>query len=390
MVEWCRFGAVVCPLKNMDPIPVLLMSEMLSAGGSERQLVETAKSLDRRRFSAHVATLKGGFRQQELAKAGIPVVNLALDSFASFTALKAGLRLRNYIKTHNIQLFHSFDYSSGCFGVPVARLAATPVVLSSTRAHRSLYPPFYQRLLRLTDPLVHGMIVNCEAMRNHLIQDESISPSRIHLCPNGIDLSNFNPQNRIRPAFFPTVLQEASLIIGVICVLRQEKGLSTLLEAFANVSEQHPGLRLAIVGSGTLLPELQQKASSLQISAKCHFEPSTRNVPAWLGGIDIFVLPSLSEAFSNSLMEAMACGCAVVASNTGGNPELVHHNDTGLLFEPGNSKSLSHCLNQLISQPETRQRFAIRAANYVATNLAVQTAAARMGQIYTSLLSSQT
>ena len=82
---------------NMDPIPVLLMSEMLSAGGSERQLVETAKSLARRRFTAHVATLKGGFRQQELAEAGIPVLNLTLESFASAKALTAGLRLRNYI-----------------------------------------------------------------------------------------------------------------------------------------------------------------------------------------------------------------------------------------------------------------------------------------------------
>ena len=374
----------------MEQIPVLLMSEMLSAGGSERQLVEIAKSLDRRRFTPHVATLKGGFRQQELANEGIPVLHLDLDSFASMKVWKAGLLLRSYIKTNNIKLFHSFDYSTACFGVPFARLAATPVVLTSTRAHRSLYRPFYQKLLRLTDPLAHGMVVNCEAMRNHLIQDESISPSRIHHCPNGIDLSNFNPQNRIRPAFFPAVLREASLIIGVVCVLRQEKGLKTLIKAFADVAIQYPGLRLAIVGSGPMLAELQEQATQLEISDQCHFEPSTKNVPAWLSGIDIFVLPSLSEAFSNSLMEAMACGCAVVASNTGGNPELVQHNLTGLLFEPGNSKSLSACLNQLLSQPEECQNFATSAANYVATNLALQAAAARMGQIYTGLLSNQT
>ena len=388
-MEWCRFGTFLNTL-NMDPIPVLLMTELLAGGGSERQLVEIARSLDRRRFTPHVATLKGGFRQQELANEGIPVLHLDLDSFASVKALKAGLRLRNYIKTHNIKLFHSFDYSTACFGAPFARLAATPVVLSSTRAHRSLYLPFYQKLLRLTDPLAHGMVVNCEAMRNHLIQDESISPSRIYHCPNGIDLSNFNPQNRMRPAFFPAVLQEATLVIGVVCVLRQEKGLATLLESFASVSSKYPSLRLAIVGSGALLPDLQNQAAALELSAKCHFEPSTRNVPAWLGAIDIFVLPSLSEAFSNSLMEAMACGCTVIASDTGGNPELVHHNDTGLLFEPGNSKNLADCLHQLISQPETRQKFATNAANYVASNLAVQAAAARMGQIYTSLLSSKT
>ncbi len=390
MVEWCGFGPVLHSLKDMDSIPVMLMSEMLSAGGSERQLVEIAKSLDRRRFTPHVATLKGGFRQQELANKGIPVLHLDLDSFASVKALKAGLGLRNYIKTHSIKLFHSFDYSTACFGAPFARLAATQVVLTSTRAHRSLYRPFYQKLLRLTDPLAHGMVVNCEAMRNHLIQDQSISPNRIYHCPNGIDLSNFNPQNRMRPAFFPTVLQEASLIIGVVCVLRQEKGLATLLEAFARVSANYPQLGLAIVGSGPMLAELQDLAAALEISAQCHFEPSTKNVSTWLSGIDLFVLPSLSEAFSNSLMEAMACGCAVVASNTGGNPELVKQNHTGLLFEPGNSESLADCLHQLLSQPDTRQRFASNAASYVATNFALQAAAARMGEIYSSLLSSKT
>lgn len=381
-----------CPplAKNMDPIPVLLMSEMLSAGGSERQLVEIAKSLDRRQFIPHVATLTGGFRQQELAQAGIPVLKLTLDSFASLRAVKAGLQLRNYIKTHNIQLFHSFDYSTACFGTPFARLAKTRVVLSSTRAHRSLYRPLYRRLLRITDLLAHGMIVNCQAMRNHLINDESVSPGRIFLCPNGIDLSNFNPQHRIRPAFFPAVLQDAKLIIGVVCVLRQEKGLSTLLEAFANVSAKHHGLRLAIVGSGPMLAELRNQAAALNISAQCHFEPSTTNVSTWLGGIDIFVLPSLSEAFSNSLMEAMACGCAVVASNTGGNPELVKNNDTGLLFETGNSKSLTDCLDQLIEQPVARQKLASNAAEYVATNLAMSAATARITEIYSSLLSSET
>ena len=69
--------------------------------------------------------------------------------------------------------------------------------------------------------------------------------------------------------------------------------------------------------------------------ADCHFQPAERNVAPWLRAMDIFVLPSLSEALSNSLMEAMGCGCCPLASDTGGNPELVQHGETGLLVSAG-------------------------------------------------------
>ena len=84
-------------------------------------------------------------------------------------------------------------------------------------------------------------------------------------------------------------------------------------EAFAAVRSSHPSLRLVIVGSGGELKALQANAARLGIADATDFVPATRDVPGWLRKMDIFVLPSYSEAFSNSLLEAMACGCAVVA-----------------------------------------------------------------------------
>ena len=127
-------------------------------------------------------------------------------------------------------------------------------------------------------------------------------------------------------------MRDAALVVGVVCVLRPEKGLETLLDAFAEVHAIEPGLKLAIVGSGPCLPDLQERARALGIIERCVFEPATPRVADWLRGIDIFVLPSLSEALSNSLMEAMACGCTVAASRVGGNPELVAHGETGMPF----------------------------------------------------------
>ena len=99
-----------------------------------------------------------------------------------------------------------------------------------------------------------------------------------------------------------------------------------------------------MVGSGSCLADLQGRATALGIHPDCVFEPATQRVPDWLNAIDIFVLPSLSEALSNSLMEAMACGCCVAASRVGGNPELVAHGETGMLFEPRDAAGLAEVL----------------------------------------------
>ena len=90
----------------------------------------------------------------------------------------------------------------------------------------------------------------------------------------------------------------------------------------------------------------------------CVFEPATSRVPGWLHAIDIFVLPSLSEALSNSLMEAMACGCCVAASRVGGNPELVAQGETGMLFEPRDAAGLAEVLRLLISDSALRAKLA--------------------------------
>ena len=365
----------------MPPIPVLLMSEQLSAGGTERQLVEMAKALDREKFAPHVATIKGGFRAAELTAAGVPILELPLTSFFSIDAVLAGWQLARYMRKHRIKVFHAFDFPAACFGVPVARLAGTPLVLSSQRGHRKLNPPLYQKLQRWTDPLTDGIVVNCEAMRAHLIDDEGVRREKTHLCYNGLEINRFHQGRRTRLG----ALSGATLVIGSLSVLRPEKGIETILEAFATVLPIDPGMRLAIVGSGPQLEDLRAIATRLNIDAACHFEPSTKETEKWLAAMDIFVLPSLSEAFSNSLMEAMASACAPVASNVGGNPELVEDGQTGMLFEASNAGQLSDCLRLLITNQDLRNRLSFRAAERV-QRFSLNAAATRLGEIYTGLL----
>src|SRR3989442_460635 len=180
-----------------QPVPVLLMARQLDVGGSERQLAEAVKTLDRSRFEFHVGCFYAdGFRGDELRRAGVPIVTLPVRSFYAPATLGVAGQLGHYVRRNRIQLVHTFDVPATLFGVPAARLSRTPVVVSSQRAHRSLTPTFTQRLLRITDRMVDAVVVNCEAMRRHLIDDEHVPPNLIHLCANGVDTTIFRPEGR--------------------------------------------------------------------------------------------------------------------------------------------------------------------------------------------------
>jgi L-malate glycosyltransferase len=354
--------------------PVLLLARELDLGGSERQMTEIAKTLDRSRFDPHVGCFRPqGIRNAELAATGVPIVHFPVDSFASFRALAEAGRLASYIRRHGIRLVHTFDYPLTLFAVPVARWATSAVVVSSQRSHRSLIPRKYRPLVRITDHIADAVVVNCEFVRQHLRNNEGVPYERIRLCYNGVDLQEFQPRE----------IPRDSLIIGVICALRPEKDLGTLIEAFARV--RRSGLKLLIVGSGSMLCELRQQAAAIGIAGDCTFVPATGKVAEWFQAIDIFVLPSRSEALSNSLLEAMACGCCPVASRVGGSPELIRHGENGMLFEAGEVQQLSDVLQTLVELRILREQLAAR-ARCTAQQFSIAASARRMGEIYAELI----
>jgi glycosyltransferase involved in cell wall biosynthesis len=352
-------------------------------GGSERQLAEIARKLDRSIFEPHVGCFRpSGIRTADLEDAGVPVVSFDLFSFRSVAAFSAARRITQYVRNHGIRLVHTFDWPTNVFVPPLIKYFTPAFALSSQRAHRDLTPGAGRWALRANDRLVDGIVVNCEFLRKHLAEDERVPRSLIHLCYNGTDTTLFHPGPRQRAP----ELAGASLVIGVICALRPEKGLETLLEAFSSVCRLQAGVKLLIVGSGPSLSELESQALRLGILPSVVFQPTVSGVAPWYRNIDIFVLPSLSEALSNSLMEAMACGCAVVASNVGGNPELVTDRQTGLLFPSRDAAALADGLRLLIGNERLRSTLAGAAACSIAERFSLAASARRMEQIYLNLL----
>jgi glycosyltransferase involved in cell wall biosynthesis len=374
-------------IRPAKPVPLLLTVRELHYGGIQQDVTKIALRLDRSRFKPHVAAYQtDGIRVEELEREGVPVLHIPMLSLKSPTAFTAAIRMRRYVREHGIRVVHAFD-TSAVFVVPVARALRVPAVLSSTLGNRKLLDRRSHRQMRWTDRMVDTVVVNCEAMRRHLIDDEHVPGDRIELCYNGVVTTQFFPAETARP----DALLKASLVIGTVCVLRPEKALTLLQEAFSQVLHLDPNMRLVFVGSGPLLSDLQENATRLGIAHANIFIPATRDVPTWMRSMDIFVLPSYSEAFSNSLLEAMACGCSVVGSRVGGTPELIGSNgERGFVFNSGDVADLASKLSKLIRDKDLRRNLANLAAKYVRENLTIEIAAERTAAIYEMVLRRKT
>jgi glycosyltransferase involved in cell wall biosynthesis len=347
----------------------------LGSGGTERQAATLALSLKQRGYRVHVGCGEdGGFRAAELREAGIPIFVNPVQGLYKPQAVAAAWRLAAYVRRHRIGLVHTFDFPMNIFAAPVARLVPRVAVLTSQRCFRDTIPPKYHRMLCWAHGRAHAVVTNSREVARHLTQDYGVPVEKIEVCYNGLDLNTFHNRDRV---------PGNPVVIGAVSVLRPEKGLEDLLRAFAQLPIG-VSLRLVIVGDGPEYAALAALAQTLGLGSRCEFHPATKDVASWLRRIDIFVLPSHSEALSNALMEAMACGCAVAATEVGGNPELVASGETGWLFPPRNPAALAACLARLIAQPELRHKIAGAAAAKIATEFSLGQATEQMMRIYQS------
>jgi glycosyltransferase involved in cell wall biosynthesis len=360
------------------------MARELGPGGSERQLTEIAKGLDRRRFLPYVGYFRGGMRLEELQDAQVPTLHIDIASFKRKDVLTKAHSFGKFVKDRRIGIVHTFDYPLTSFAVPFARWFGVPIVLSSQRGHRDLIPSFYRTIVQSTDLLVDGIVVNCCAVQEDLIREEDVPRSKVRLCYNGIDWEKFQLAS---PCAIRHNLPQNSLVVGCVSVLRQEKHLDLLLAAVASLVPSLPELQLMLVGNGPEEDFLRERARELGILHRCLFHPAEKDVGPWLKSIDIFVLPSLTEALSNSLMEAMASGCSIIASNVGGNPELVSHGETGMLFKSNDAQSLAATIRLVARNPNLRRRLACNAQALIRENFRLEQSAGRMAEIYDDFVS---
>lgn len=241
-----------------------------------------------------------------------------------------------------------------------------------------LVEPKHRYMLLASHWLSDGVVANSNALRDYLHRTYRYPLRRIDVCHNGVDTAAFTRAGRVR---LPQVA-DADIVIGSVCVMRPEKNLTQLIEAFARVRSLAPGIRLLLMGSGPERDHLQALAASLGLAEACCFLPTSPDVRGAMRSIDIFVSASFSEGLPNAVMEAMACGCCVVASNVGGCPELIEHGVHGLLAKPADLADLTAQIETLVRNPELCAQMGAAAAVRIQQEFSVSAAIAQMQSIY--------
>ena len=155
--------------------------------------------------------------------------------------------------------------------------------------------------------------------------------------------------------------------LGVVSRLEPIKGMDLVIPAFAEVRKAHPDVRLLIVGEGSLRQEMQKQAEVLQVQEVIEWagRQPQEALPQWYQRMDIVLMPSRSEGFGLTAIEAMACGCVVIAAHTGGLPEVVRDGEVGLLHEPESITDMVTQINKLIERPGLWKRLSDQAVQYV-------------------------
>ena len=370
---------------------ILKVVPTLMCGGTENQFMALGRLLDRSRFDVAFACLRrwGPF-VDELRELGIPLREYQVDTFRSVHALAQQARLARQIARGRIDIVHAYNFYGNVFAIPPARLMA-PVVIASIRDRSPYLTPMQKRVQRYACQFADCILVNADAVREWLVQEEGYDPSKIVVIRNGVDMTRFNGApagDRIRHEL--EIPPDARLVV-VVSRLARLKGIEHFLEAAAVLKLRYPDVRFLIVGETSppdpaYLVELQRLAANLGVADRVTFTGRRSDIPAVLSAADVAVMPSLNEALSNVLLESMAAAAPVVATRVGGTPEALEDGEAGLLVPPGDTGAIIAAVSRLLDDRELACRLGQAARSLIGKRFSVDRMVRSTEDLYAELL----
>jgi glycosyltransferase involved in cell wall biosynthesis len=375
-----------------SPVTILYLITSTNVGGAEKALLQLIRNIDRRDFKLYVCSVKkpGTFAHTIALEAdGFFSLNLAEQGGAAALIgfIPGVLRLIQLIRGISPAILHCFLFRANILGRIAGRMAGVPVIISSVRVLEA--GSFFKNVLdRITSSLDDACIAVSEAARRYTIEHSGISPQKISTIYNGIDC-----QESCRESAFSRKalsLDEHDIVLALIGRLHNQKGHRIVLNALPLILPEAPRVRLLFCGEGGEEGSLRKLTDDLGLTPQVRFLGLVENAAQILPHIDILVLPSLWEGMPHVVLEAMAAGRPVVASRIAGLDELVVDGETGVLFSPGDPRSLAAALLKLIINRELARNMGAAARERVTKHFQLKTTLQETVRLYQQLLDKKT
>lgn len=368
---------------------VLQFIGSFNQGGSERQAVTLLRSLKTdATFDVFAATLnREGVLLAEAESIGLPEIpEFKLTSFFNANFVRQVRRCAAYLRDNKIDLVHTHDFYTNIFGMAAASLAGVGARVASKRETGGMRSSAQEFVEKLAFGRAKAIVVNSEAVRTHLLE-RGIDVARINVIYNGLDVGRFEQIDDDRAAVCAKFgLPCEARFITLVANLRHEvKNVPMLLRAAKTIADSVPDVHFVIAGEGELESSLRLMAADLGLAERVSFIGRCTDVPSLLAASYACVLTSTAEGFSSSILEYMAAGKPVVATDVGGASEAVVDGETGYLVPHNDAASMAERLAWLLNDGEMSARFGRAGKQAVSERFSLNSQLANTTELYSSL-----
>lgn len=360
------------------------IDSMNSIAGTEKHLIHLINKLDRSRFEVHLFCLKkpsADFSAGQVNAAYHEIGILRLTSLATVRKIIAVAWLLRRLK---IDIVQTFFIDANIIGILCAKLAGIRVIVSSRRDLGFWHTRKLLSLFKVLNRSCKSFYVNSEAVKKFIMVKEGISEDKIKVIYNGIDIETYadakkdghesgtrcfgdrgfaigSPDSSAGSQEESACIPDRDLIVGITANFsRKVKRIDVFIKAAQHLLKHEPNVTFVIVGGGYLLNELITLAHELGVAEKIIFTGIRKDIPQIISQWDVAALSSDSEGLSNSIVEYMASGLPVVATNVGGNGELVENEVNGLLVPPDQPELFADAILKLLRDPVMRKTMGVR------------------------------
>lgn len=360
-------------------------------GGSERQALQLTRLLKADDWSVCLATLnRNGYLLGEAEDLGFnDIPEFPLTSFYDLNFVTQVRRFARHLVDRNIDVVQTHDFYTNVFGIAGMRLAGIKGKIASKRETlgiRSSTQRFIeQRMFGMADAIV----ANAQAVKTHLV-NRGVRAEKIEVVYNGLDLDRLKPRSTDRNAILASlglpVIENIKFITLVANLRHDVKNLPMLLRSAAIVAKNFPDAHFVLAGEGELRKGLEAHSKELKIERRVHFIGKCATVPELLSVSFAGVLTSNYEGFSNAILEYMAAGLPVVATDVGGAAEAIVENETGFLVRANDHEALADRLMALLRSEENSRKLGENGRKLAEEKFSLQTQLDKTTALYNKVL----